>query len=91
MPKGVRTCAFGLPNLLVDVFVSKGVPLMLASLYAAGVCLVMLFSVQAMLQFDVGAEFGTVGEYVSKAACYALTVVFFAGFVVETGRLLVAA
>jgi len=69
----------------------KEVPLMLASLYAAGVCLVMLFSVQAMLRLDVGAEFGTVGEYVSKGACYALTVVFFAGFVVETGRLLVAA
>jgi len=64
---------------------------MLASLYAAGVCFVMLFSIQAMLRFDVGAEFGTVGEYVSKAACYALTVVFLAGFVVETGRLLVAA
>jgi hypothetical protein len=62
---------------------------MLASLYAASVCLVMLFSVQAMLRFDLCAEFGTVGEYVSKAACYALTFVFLAGFVVETGRLLV--
>jgi hypothetical protein len=64
---------------------------MLASLYAASVCLVMLFSNQAILRFDLCTEFGTVGKYVSKAACYALTVVFLAGFVVETGRLLVAA
>jgi len=62
---------------------------MLASLYAASVCLVMLLSVQAMLRFDLCAEFGTVGEYVSKAACYALTFVFIAGLVIETGRLLV--
>jgi hypothetical protein len=64
---------------------------MLASLYAASVCLVMLFSNQAILRFDLCTEFGTVGKYVSKAACYALTAVFLAGFVVETGRLLVAA
>ena len=64
---------------------------MLASLYAAGICLGMLFSVQAVLRLDLCAEFGTVGEYVSKAACYALTFVFLAGFLVETGRLLAAA
>jgi hypothetical protein len=63
---------------------------MLASLYVAGVWLVMLVSVQAMLRFDACAEFGTVGEYVSKAVCYALTFVFFAGFVAETGRLMAA-
>jgi hypothetical protein len=64
---------------------------MVASLYAASICFVMLVSVQAILRFDLCTEFGTVGEYVSKAACYALTFVFLAGFVVETGRLLVAA
>jgi hypothetical protein len=63
---------------------------MLGSLYAAGLCLVMLFSVQAMLRLDLCTEFGTVGEYVSKAVCYALTFVFIAGFVVETGRVVAA-
>lgn len=64
---------------------------MIASLYAAGICLVMLFAVQALLRFDLCAEFGTIGGYVSRAACYALTPVFIAGFAVETGRLLAAA
>jgi len=64
---------------------------MLASLYAASVCLVMLVSIYAILRFDLCAEFGTVGEYVSKAACYALTFVFLAGFLVETGRVLAVA
>ena len=63
---------------------------MVVSLYAAGICLVMLVSIQAMLRFDLCAEFGTVGEYVSKAACYALTFVFLSGLVVETGRLVAA-
>ena len=63
---------------------------MIASLYAAGMCLVMLCAVQTLLRFDLCAEFGTVGEYVSKATCYALTAVFVAGFALETGRLLVA-
>jgi hypothetical protein len=57
---------------------------MLASLYSAGICLGMLFSIQAVLRLDLCAEFGTVGEYVSKAVCYALTFVFLAGFLVET-------
>jgi hypothetical protein len=64
---------------------------MLTSLFAAGTCLVMLLSVRAILRFDLCTEFGTVGEYVTKATCQALTVVFLVGFVVETGRLLVAA
>jgi hypothetical protein len=64
---------------------------MLASLYAASICLGMLFSIQAVLRLDLCSEFRTVGEYVSKAACYALTIVFLAGFLVETGRLLAAA
>jgi len=65
--------------------------LMLASLYAASVCLVMLVSIYAILRFDLCAEFGTVGKYVTKAVCYALTFVFLAGLVVETARLVVAA
>jgi hypothetical protein len=64
---------------------------MLASLYPATLCLVMLLSVRAILRFDLCTDFGTVGEYVGKATCHALTVVFLAGFVVETGRLLGAA
>jgi hypothetical protein len=63
---------------------------MVASLYAASICLVMLMSVQTVLRFDLCAEFGTVGAHVSKAVCYALTPVFIAGFVVETARLLAA-
>ena len=51
---------------------------MLASLYAAGICLGMFFSIQAVLRLDLCAGFGTVGEYVSKAAYYALTFVFLA-------------
>jgi hypothetical protein len=63
---------------------------MVASLWAASVCLVMLVSVQTVLRFDLCAEFGTAGRYVSKVVCYALTPVFIAGFVVETLRLLAA-
>ncbi|HYU38488.1 MAG TPA: hypothetical protein VEM59_01455 [Acidimicrobiia bacterium] len=63
---------------------------MVASLCAASVCLVMLVSVQTVLRFDLSAELGRVGRYVSKAVCYALTPVFIAGFAVETGRLLAA-
>ncbi len=63
---------------------------MLASLYATSVYLLMLASIHATLRFDLSAEFGTVGKHVSKAVCYALTCVFLAGFVVETGRLLAA-
>lgn len=63
---------------------------MVASLYAASICLVMLVSVQTVLRFDLCAEFGTVGRYVSRAVCYALIPVFIAGFVVETLRLLAA-
>jgi hypothetical protein len=63
---------------------------MVASLYAASICLVMLMSVQTVLRFDLCSEFGTVGAYVGKAVCYGLTAVFIAGFLVETGRLFAA-
>ncbi len=61
-----------------------------STLYAAGICLVMLFSMQAMLRFDLCTEFGSVGRYLTKGTCYALSVVFLIGLVVETGRLLLA-
>jgi hypothetical protein len=61
-----------------------------SSLYAAVLCLVMLFSMQTMLRFDLCTEFGTVGRYVTKATCYTLSVVFLVGVVVETARLLAA-
>ena len=61
-----------------------------SSLYAAGLFVVMLFSMQAMVRVDLRPELGTVGSYLSKTACYALSVVFLVGVVVETGRLLVA-
>ena len=61
-----------------------------SSLYAAGLFLVMLFSMQAMVRIDLRPDLGTVGAYLTKATCYALSVVFLVGVVVETGRLLVA-
>ena len=61
-----------------------------STLYAAIVCLAMLFSMQAMLRFDLSTEFGAVGRYIARAMCYALTVVFLVGAVVETGRLVTA-
>jgi len=61
-----------------------------STLYAAGLCLAMLFAMQRMLRIDLRPELGTVGSYLSKAACYALSVAFLVGVVVETGRLLVA-
>jgi hypothetical protein len=61
---------------------------MFASLFVAGLCLVMLVSIQAMLRFDVAAEFGTVGGHVTRAACHVLMAVFVVAFAVETGRLL---
>jgi hypothetical protein len=61
-----------------------------STIYAACVCLVMLFSMQAMLRFDLCTEFGTFGRHIARATCYALTVVFLLGVVVETGRLVVA-
>lgn len=62
-----------------------------SSLYAAVLCLVMLFSMRTMLKFDLCTEFGNVGRYVTGAMCYALSVVFLVGFVIETGRLIVLA
>ncbi len=61
-----------------------------SSLYAASLCLVMLFSMQAMVRVDLRPELGTLGSYLTKTTCYALSVVFLVGVVVETGRLLVA-
>ena len=61
-----------------------------STLYAAGLCLVMFFAMQRMLRIDLRPEFGTIGVYVTKAACFALSVIFFVGVIVETGRLLVA-
>ena len=59
-----------------------------SSLYAAGLFLVMLFSMQAIVRIDLRPELGNVGSY--QEHCYALSVVFLVGIVVETGRLLVA-
>ena len=61
-----------------------------SSLYAAGLCLVMLFSMQAMARVDLRPELGTVGSNLTKAICYALSIVFLVGVIVGTGRLLVA-
>lgn len=60
------------------------------TLYAAILCIVMLFSMQRMLRYDLCTEFGAVGRHVTKAACYALSAIFLVGFIVETGRLAVA-
>jgi hypothetical protein len=61
-----------------------------STLYAATLCLVMLFSMQTMLRFDLCTELGPIGRYVTKTMCYALSVVFMVGFLVETGRLVAA-
>ena len=61
-----------------------------STVYAACLCLVMLFSMRTMLRFDLCTEFGPVGRYVTKAMCYALSIIFLIGFVVETGRLVAA-
>jgi len=61
-----------------------------STLYAAGLCLVMLFAMQRMLRIDLRPELGTIGIYLTKTACFALSVIFLVGVVVETGRLLVA-
>jgi hypothetical protein len=61
-----------------------------STIYAASVCLAMLFSMQAMLRFDLCTEFGTIGRHIARAMCHALTVVFLIGVVVETGRLVFA-
>jgi hypothetical protein len=51
-----------------------------------------LFFMQVMVRIDLRPELGTVGSYLNKATCYALSVVFLlVGVVVETGRLFVAA
>jgi hypothetical protein len=59
---------------------------MLASLYVAGVCLVMFLAVQAVLVFDVPSEFGRLGRRVGMAACYVLSFTFLVGFVAEIAR-----
>ncbi len=61
-----------------------------STLYAAGLCLVMLFAMQRMLRIDLRPELGTIGVYLTKTACFALSVIFLVGVVTETGRLLVA-
>jgi hypothetical protein len=57
---------------------------------ARTISLFMLFSMQAMLRFDLCTEFGSLGRHIARATCYALIVVFLVSFVVETGRLVVA-
>ena len=61
-----------------------------STLYAALVNLFMLFSMQALLRFDLHTEFGAVGRHLTRGACQAFSVVFLVGFIVETGRLVVA-
>ena len=61
-----------------------------SELYAAGLCLAMLFAMQRMVRIDLRPELGTIGVYVTKTACFALSVIFLFGVVIETGRLLVA-
>ena len=62
-----------------------------STLYAAGLCLAMLFAMQRMLRIDSRPELGTISVYLTKTASFALSVSFLVGVVVETGRLLVAA
>jgi hypothetical protein len=62
-----------------------------STLYAAGLCLVMLSSMQVMVRIDLHQELGTIGVYLTRTACCVLSVVFMVGVIVETGRLLVAA
>lgn len=50
----------------------------------------MLFSMQAMLKFDLRTEFGTVGRHLTRGACHAFSVIFLVGFIVETARLVAA-
>ena len=61
-----------------------------STVYAASLCLVVLFCMQAMVRIDLRPELGTLGAYLGKATCYGLSVVFLVGVVVETGRLIVA-
>jgi hypothetical protein len=61
-----------------------------STLYAAGLCLVMLFAMQRMVRIDLRPDLGTIGFYLTKTLCYALSIVFLVGVVVETGRLIVA-
>ena len=61
-----------------------------STLYAAGLCLAMLFAMQRMLRIDLRPELGTIGVYLTKTACFVLSVIFLVGVVIETGRLLVA-
>jgi hypothetical protein len=41
-------------------------------------------------RFDLRTESGTVARYLTKGNCYALSVIFVLGVVVETGRLAAA-
>ena len=61
-----------------------------STIYAASICLFMLFSMQAMLRLDLCTEFGTVGHHIARGMCYSLTVIFLIGVIVESGRLVVA-
>lgn len=61
-----------------------------STVYAACLCLVMLFSMRTVLRFDLCTEFGPISRYAAKATCYALSVIFLIGFIVETGRLVAA-
>lgn len=61
-----------------------------STFYAAALCLFMLFSMQTMLRYDLCTEFGPATRFVTEAMCYALSVIFLIGFIVETGRLVAA-
>lgn len=61
-----------------------------STLYAAVVNLFMLFSMQALLRFDLRTEFGIVSLRLIRGACQAFSVVFLVGFIVEAARLVVA-
>jgi hypothetical protein len=60
-----------------------------STIYAASLCLVMLFAMQRMVRIDLRPELGTIGVYLTKTLCYALSLIFLVGVIVETGRLLV--
>ena len=61
-----------------------------STIYAAFVSLFMLFSMQALLKFDLRTEFGTLSLHLIRGACQAFSVIFLVGLIVETARLVAA-
>ena len=59
---------------------------MLASVYMAGVCLAMFASLQTLLRFGPWSELEPVVKHLTKASCYALSIVFLASFIIEAVR-----